>query len=185
MRMEIDKTILGALEAAVEKHGSQLCFARISGVKHQNLSRYLSRQVTSINNSTWRQLFPHLVEFLPRDYLDETLNRANPPSNQVDATCKNLSDLLQAEGKDLPAEERRDLEDRRDFLAAWADRTRRQEFELRSVLNGYFARMSEPEMRRVLEAVFAQSDLRELQRFREKIYQLIDQSGGKKDVSTT
>lgn len=180
MRMEINNVILDALEAAVKKHGSQLCFARIAGVKHQNLSRYLSRQVTSINNSTWQQLFPHLVDFLPQDYLSKTLSEANPPSVQVEATHRELSARLEQEGDALPAEERRDLEERRDFLAAWADRTRRQEFELRTVLNGYFARMSEPEMRRVLEAVFAQSNLKELQRFREKIYQLIDQSGGGK-----
>ena len=61
--VEIDEAILNAMKAAVKKSGSQLHFAQITGIKQQNISRYLNRQVTFINAKTWQLLAPHLPGF--------------------------------------------------------------------------------------------------------------------------
>lgn len=60
---EIDEAILNAMKAAVKKSGSQLRFAQVTGIKQQNISRYLNRQVTFINAKTWQLLAPHLPGF--------------------------------------------------------------------------------------------------------------------------
>lgn len=61
--VEIDEAILNAMKAAVKKSGSQLRFAQVTGIKQQNISRYLNRQVTFINAKTWQLLAPHLPGF--------------------------------------------------------------------------------------------------------------------------
>lgn len=178
--MEIDETILKAVKAAVKKTGSQLRFAQITGIKQQNISRYLNRQVTSINTKTWRLLFPYLVDFLPQDYINQLINTPQPPLKQLLATREKTSSILANEGNEMSAEERSSWEARAEFLSEWEDEYRRQEFELRSILNGYFRMMTADEIRKILELSFKQMELKELQHIRSVIYSILDKERSKK-----
>lgn len=80
----------------------------------------------------------------------------------------------------MSAEERSSWEARAEFLSEWEDEYRRQEFELRSILNGYFRMMTADEIRKILELSFKQMELKELQHIRSVIYSILDKERSKK-----
>ena len=42
-----------------------MLFRSISGVKQQNISRYINRKVNSISDDNWEKLFPLIREYIP------------------------------------------------------------------------------------------------------------------------
>lgn len=65
--MYITKEILFALTRAIEEAGSQLEFARITGIKQNSLSRYLSGGTEFIKKKTWLKLEPYLRKYLSEE----------------------------------------------------------------------------------------------------------------------
>lgn len=65
--MKITREIRNAIIRAVEEAGSQSALDRISGVSQRNLSRYVSG-IDSMSERTWRDLYPHIKQYLPADY---------------------------------------------------------------------------------------------------------------------
>lgn len=65
---KMDECILSAIRKSVEKCGSQAALCQRSGISTSILSRYLKRQVQTINVGTWNILFPVIKEFLPEEY---------------------------------------------------------------------------------------------------------------------
>ena len=71
--MELNRTILAAIDQACTKAGSPADFARITGVSQSQLSRYMTGEIKRVQDETWRKLVPHLKEFLPPGAGDWTL----------------------------------------------------------------------------------------------------------------
>ena len=64
--MKITREIKSAIIRAVEEAGGQSALERISGVSQRNLSRYVSG-IDSMSERTWRDLYPHVKQYLPAD----------------------------------------------------------------------------------------------------------------------
>ncbi len=65
---KIDNRILEAIKNAVAKYGSQAALCKKVGISTSIMSRYLKREVFTINAGTWNILFPAIKEFLPEEY---------------------------------------------------------------------------------------------------------------------
>jgi len=65
---KIDNTIFNAIEKSVAKYGSQAALCKKTGISTSIMSRYLKREVGSINAGTWNMIFPVIKEFLPEEY---------------------------------------------------------------------------------------------------------------------
>lgn len=62
--MKLTDDVARALQNCVESLGSIAEMSRRTGVRIELISRYLDRQVRSINQDTWGQLYPLLKPFL-------------------------------------------------------------------------------------------------------------------------
>lgn len=76
-RIKITEDIIKAIRAAIEKYGSQVEIEALSGINHQNFSRYLSGAVKSMESATYSSLFPVVKEFLPPKYHTLQINHNN------------------------------------------------------------------------------------------------------------
>ena len=65
---KLDERIHNAIEKAVAKCGSQAALCKMTGVSTSIMSRYIKREVGSINAGTWNLLYPAIKEFLPEEY---------------------------------------------------------------------------------------------------------------------
>ena len=65
---KIPDEIITAIKLAKEQCGSLSELAKKTEVSHGTLSKYLNGKITSIQLSTWKQLLPHIISFLPADF---------------------------------------------------------------------------------------------------------------------
>jgi len=63
--MKIDEILLSALFKAVEAYGSQASFAKKAEVDQSLISRYIKKEVKSIDDENWEKLEPHLKKYMP------------------------------------------------------------------------------------------------------------------------
>ena len=63
--MRIDDSLRAKLVRAVEKAGGAREFSLKCGVNAANISRYLNRKISSINDDNWEKLAPFLEEAAP------------------------------------------------------------------------------------------------------------------------
>lgn len=62
--MKLSPAIVAALRKAIEHTGTQTAFAAITGVRQNNLARYLSGTIKKVETETWEKLFPHIKPFM-------------------------------------------------------------------------------------------------------------------------
>ena len=67
--MILEDDLIIAISEACSKAGGQVAFAKLTGVKRQNISRYLNKEVKEITPKVMARLWPHVREFLPKDFL--------------------------------------------------------------------------------------------------------------------
>ena len=82
--MELNNDLIAAINYACEKAGSQSAFADLVGTKRQNLSRYLNKEVKDITPKIMARLWPHIREFMPKDF-------AFPPNFGSETSAEILS----------------------------------------------------------------------------------------------
>jgi Cro/C1-type helix-turn-helix DNA-binding protein len=58
--MKLTKEIKNAIRIAIENQGTAVELARLTGIKQQNFSRYMSGEVKSITLETWQKLEPYI-----------------------------------------------------------------------------------------------------------------------------
>jgi DNA-binding Xre family transcriptional regulator len=58
--MKLTKEIKQAIREAIERHGTAIELSRVTGIKQQNFSRYLSGEIKNITIETWQKLQPEL-----------------------------------------------------------------------------------------------------------------------------
>lgn len=66
--MILEDDLIIAISEACSKAGGQVAFAKLTGVKRQNISRYLNKEVKEITPKVMARLWPHVREFLPKDF---------------------------------------------------------------------------------------------------------------------
>lgn len=66
----IDDTIIDAINSAVQATGGQSDFAQLVGTSRQNICKYLSGKVKKIRKESWNELLPHIIQYLPDQYID-------------------------------------------------------------------------------------------------------------------
>ncbi len=90
-RRKITKEIRDAITRAVESEGSQEAFAQKSGLLQKSVSTYISGQVVTMNERTYRDLLPHIEPFLPTP-----MNKASTQQqkSEPDKPLKPLTDVM-------------------------------------------------------------------------------------------
>ncbi len=86
--MKLSPAIVTALRKAIEHAGTQTAFATLTGVRQNNLARYLSGTIKKVEQETWEKLFPHIKAFMAEHELQKfqrqllpSLHESIPPDN--------------------------------------------------------------------------------------------------------
>ena len=80
--MKLTREMQSGIMKAIEHYGTAVELAKLTGIKQQNFSRYLSGQVKQITLETWQKLYPLIAPYLPDDYT-ETGTPHTPRTIQV------------------------------------------------------------------------------------------------------
>ena len=64
--MRMTKEIQEAMAAAIDEVGSQLLFAKTTGLTVQNVCKYVNGKVKFIRMANWKKLYPHIAGWMPQ-----------------------------------------------------------------------------------------------------------------------
>ncbi len=95
---KIDDKIFEALKQAINSCGSQNALAKASGVRRQDISRFLDGTLKSISISSWNKLIPFLSVYLPEYY---RFNFTPMPEETLAELEKTIPDIREVEKERL------------------------------------------------------------------------------------
>lgn len=74
--VKVGREFQEALRRAAEELGSQSELARRAGIGKQHISKYIRGDIKKMEKETWEKLAPHVLPFLPSDFLSAGENRS-------------------------------------------------------------------------------------------------------------
>ena len=94
--MKLTDDIVRALHACIEDSFESVSdFANFANVSAKSISKYMRKEITTINKSTWDKLYPLIRNYLPKKHGGGAL------SYELDADQKILLDAFNALPKDV------------------------------------------------------------------------------------
>lgn len=71
MRVPNNEIIQHAINQAVDHYGSQVKLAELSGIRQNDISRYIKGEHKNISAKSWGQLYQFIEQFLPDNYVKD------------------------------------------------------------------------------------------------------------------
>lgn len=103
--VKVGREFQEALRRAAEELGSQSELARRAGIGKQHISKYIRGDIKKMEKETWEKLAPHVLPFLPSDFLPAGENRSEwGRARALSARPVPLITVAQASGFDCTLE---------------------------------------------------------------------------------
>lgn len=71
MRVPNNEIIQFAINQAVDHYGSQVKLAELTGIRQNDISRYIKGEHKNISAKSWGQLYKFIEQFLPDNYVKD------------------------------------------------------------------------------------------------------------------